>query len=38
MVEREMIETDLGIYSFSYDYREEAIAEKMERHMNLNRF
>jgi hypothetical protein len=38
MVEREMIEADLRIYSFSYNQGKELIAEKMERHMNLNQF
>ncbi len=38
MVEREMIEADLRIYSFFYDQRKELIAEKMKRHMNLNQF
>src|SRR5271157_1712924 len=37
MVESEMIEADLRIYSFSYDQGKELIAEKMKRHMNLNR-
>jgi hypothetical protein len=38
MVESEMVEADLRIYSFSYDQGKELIAKKMERHMNLNQF
>jgi hypothetical protein len=38
MIEGEMIEADLRIYSFSYDQGKELIAEKMEGHVNLHRF
>ncbi|MGZ6291146.1 MAG: hypothetical protein ACXWMK_03015, partial [Syntrophales bacterium] len=38
MVEREVIETDLRIYTLFYDHRKKLIAEIMERHVNLHRF
>jgi hypothetical protein len=38
MFQREMIEADLRIYPFSYHQGKELIAEKMERHVNLNQF